>query len=295
MDNSVNPAEGDLRKLQLLEFEILKKVKDICDRYDITYFLSGGTLLGAVRHRGFIPWDNDVDVAMPRPDYERFLKIAEKELEYPYDVLIPNESKDYLFPFTKIIDRRAKVKTSSRKNEQIWYVWADIFPLDSMPKNKLHFTLRKYHILFRRMMYMYSCFDDMVTINKKNRPMVERIMIRFGSLSHLERFLDTSKQIRKYNQCLCRYPFSKGYYIINLMGVYKFKSVMERSIYGKKTEIPFEGVNFRVPEQYDLYLKRIYNDYMSFPPEDQRNLHQIELIPEPLTNLNESTSSEDRI
>ena len=280
MENNVSPSERTLRELQLLEFEMLKKVKEICDKNHITYFLSGGTLLGAVRHGGFIPWDDDVDIAMPRPEYERFLKIAEQEFEYPYEVLTPDKDSRYLFPFAKIIDKRAKVKTTSRKNEQIWNVWVDIFPLDSMPKNKLHFTIRKYHILYRRMMFMFSCFDDMVSVNKKNRPFIEKAMIKFGSLIHVERFLDTPKQIKKYNQCLRRYRFSRGYYIINLMGVYKFRSVMERSIYGKKTEIPFEGINFRVPEQYDLYLKRIYGDYMALPPEDQRNHHEIELIPE---------------
>ena len=182
MENNVRPAEGTLRELQLLEFEMLKKVKEICNKNHITYFLSGGTLLGAVRHGGFIPWDDDVDIAMPRPDYERFLKAAEQEFEYPYEILTPDKDSSYLFPFAKIIDKRAKVKTTSRKNEQVWNVWVDIFPLDSMPKNKIHFTLRKYHILYRRMMFMFSCFDDMVSVNKKNRPFIEKAMIRFGSL-----------------------------------------------------------------------------------------------------------------
>ena len=257
MENQVRPAEGDLRKLQLLEFDILKRIKEICDANDITYFLSGGTLLGAVRHGGFIPWDDDVDVAMPRPDYEHFLRIARQEFKYPYEVLTIDTDENYIFPFAKIIDKRAKVRTTSRKNEQIWNVWVDVFPLDSMPKNKIHFTIRKYHILYRRMMFLFSCFDDMVSVNKKNRPFIEKAMIKLG-----------------------RYRFSRGYYIINLMGIYKFRSLMERPIYGKKTEIPFEGVNFRVPEQYELYLEKIYGDYMALPPEEQRNHHEIELITE---------------
>ena len=280
MENQVRPAEGDLRKLQLLEFDILKKIKEICDANDITYYLSGGTLLGAVRHGGFIPWDDDVDVAMPRPDYEHFLRIAGQEFEYPYEVLTIDTDEKYIFPFTKIIDKRAKVRTTSRKNEQIWNVWVDVFPLDSMPKNKIHFTIRKYHILYRRMMFLFSCFDDMVSLNKKNRPFVEKAMIKLGSMIHPDRFLNTPKQIRKFNRCLRRYRFSRGYYIINLMGIYKFRSLMERPIYGKKTEIPFEGVNFRVPEQYELYLEKIYGDYMALPPEEQRNHHEIELITE---------------
>ena len=81
MDNEVRPAEGALRQLQLLEFDILKKVRDICERNHITYFLSGGTLLGAVRHGGFIPWDDDADVAMLRADYERFRTACRTDLD----------------------------------------------------------------------------------------------------------------------------------------------------------------------------------------------------------------------
>ena len=280
MENQVRPAEGDLRKLQLLEFDILKRIKEICDANDITYFLSGGTLLGAVRHGGFIPWDDDVDVAMPRPDYEHFLRIARQEFKYPYEVLTIDTDENYIFPFAKIIDKRAKVRTTSRKNEQIWNVWVDVFPLDSMPKNKIHFTIRKYHILYRRMMFLFSCFDDMVSVNKTTRHFTEKAMIKLGSTIHPDRFLNTTNEIRKFNRCLRRYRFSRGYYIINLMGIYKFRSLMERPIYGKKTEIPFEGVNFRVPEQYELYLEKIYGDYLALPPEEQRNHHEIELITE---------------
>ena len=128
------------------------------------------------------------------------------------------------------------------------------------------------------MMFLFSCFDDMVSVNKANRPLVEKAMIALGKAIHPDRFLNTQKQIRKFNQCLRRYRFSRGYYIINLMGIYKFKSLTERPIYGKKTEIPFEGINFRVPEKYKLYLEKIYGDYMALPPEDKRNHHEIELI-----------------
>ena len=273
-------ASYDIRPLQMRMLRIMEVMDRTFREHNISYGIFNGSLLGAVRHGGFIPWDDDVDVAMPRPDYEHFLRIAGQEFEYPYEVLTIDTDEKYIFPFTKIIDKRAKVRTTSRKNEQIWNVWVDVFPLDSMPKNKIHFTIRKYHILYRRMMFLFSCFDDMVSVNKKNRPFIEKAMIKLGSTIHPDRFLNTTNQIRKFNRCLRRYRFSRGYYIINLMGIYKFRSLMERPIYGKKTEIPFEGVNFRVPEQYELYLEKIYGDYMALPPEEQRNHHEIELITE---------------
>lgn len=280
MSEVISVSREELRQLQLKELESLTYFEEFCKKHELRWYLLGGCVIGAVRHGGFIPWDDDVDVAMPRPDYEHFLRIARQEFKYPYEVLTIDTDENYIFPFAKIIDKRAKVRTTSRKNEQIWNVWVDVFPLDSMPKNKIHFTIRKYHILYRRMMFLFSCFDDMVSVNKKNRPFIEKAMIKLGSTIHPDRFLNTTNQIRKFNRCLRRYRFSRGYYIINLMGIYKFRSLMERPIYGKKTEIPFEGVKFRVPEQYELYLEKIYGDYMALPPEEQRNHHEIELITE---------------
>ena len=273
-----NTSDNTVRQLQLLEYDILRQVKRICDENDITYYLSDGTVLGAVRHKGFIPWDDDVDVAIPRPDYDRFVALARKAFREPYAVLSSEDDAGYIFPFVKIVNRRAKVRTTTRRNEKIWYVWVDIFPLDVMPDDGLGFRLRKFHLLYRRMMYMFSCFDDMVSINRPNRPLIERLLIGFAKRTHPDRFLDTRRQIVKLNAALRKLPYEQGTRVISFMGAYKFRSMMDKSVYGKRVEIPFETENFRVPERYDEYLSRLYGDYMKLPPEDQRNQHELELI-----------------
>lgn len=264
--------------IQKYELEILKRIRKICDENGIAYFLSDGTLLGAVRHKGFIPWDDDVDVAIPRPDYERFIHAAVKSFTDPYEVLIPNKTKGYLFPFVKIIDKRVKVRTASREKEQIWNVWVDIFPLDVMPENKVRFFIRKYHLLYRRMMYMFSCFDDMASIDRPDRPFIERILIRFAKIIHPDRYLDTSVQIEKYNQALMSLPYDKGNQIISFHGAYKFRSLMDKSVYGTPDKLLFEGDFYSVPEQYEKYLSTLYGDFMQLPPENKRNQHKLELI-----------------
>ncbi len=95
--------DDSLKKLQKLELEMLLKIVDICEKNNITYYLFGGTLIGAVRHEGFIPWDDDIDLGMPRPDYEKFLEIAESELGENYDLLTPFKNPKYQFSFSKVI------------------------------------------------------------------------------------------------------------------------------------------------------------------------------------------------
>ena len=137
-----------LRKLQLAELEVLKEVVRICDKYKITYYISGGTYLGAVRHKGFIPWDDDVDIAMPREDYEIFLQLAEQELNSKYKLVTYKKDDNYLYYPSKIETDEMKVINHSVNNEKNFNAWIDIFPLDGMPnnfiRNKINKLKRKY-------------------------------------------------------------------------------------------------------------------------------------------------------
>ena len=114
---------SNLRKLQLEELKILKMFKKICEENDLRYYLLGGTLLGAVRHDGFIPWDDDVDVCMPREDYEKFQKIADKQLEKPYYLRSLENNNDYRYCFARIATENMKIKTvQSAKENRYFYM-----------------------------------------------------------------------------------------------------------------------------------------------------------------------------
>lgn len=274
-DLNAHPDERlrNLRKLQLCELEILEKIKSICEEYNLTYYLSGGTLLGAVRHKGFIPWDDDVDVAMPRPDYEKFVDIAKHELVSPF----------YLSDFDlnraiRVLSRKMQIRVCTTKNKQIRDVWVDVMPLDTMPRKGIRFILRKYHLLYRRMMLNLSTFKNSVDIHNPDRTWYEKLIIDIAKKVKPERFLNHKKEYRKFHRALRRYSFEKGPFIINMVGKYKFLSLMDRNIYGDKTEIMFEGELYSVPEKYDIYLKRIYGNYMVPPAEDRRNDHMSEIV-----------------
>ncbi len=270
--------DESLKKLQNLELEMMVKIDEICKKHHLLYYLMGGTLIGAVRHKGFIPWDDDIDIGMPRPDYERFLSIAEKELGEEYGILTPYNTANYKFSFSKVINKKMKILYKSSRKENKWNIWIDIFPLDSMPKNKIHFLLRKYYLLFRRGMVMLSAFEDVVSTEHKKRPFYENALIFLAEHVRVSKYLDTNKQIRKFDKALKRYDFNRGPFMVNVMGLYKFKTVFERSVYGDTKYLEFENHLFRVPKQYDYFLTRLYGDYMQLPPVEKRNHHKIEFI-----------------
>ena len=166
----VQETNAGLKRLQDLELEMMLKIDEICKRHDLTYYLMGGTLIGAVRHQGFIPWDDDIDLGMPRPDYEKFLQVAPKELGEEFGILTPYDTEGYPFTFAKVINKKMKILYKNNEKLKKWNIWVDIFPLDSMPKNTLSFNIRKYLLLYRRCMVMLSALEDVINMDKENRP-----------------------------------------------------------------------------------------------------------------------------
>ena len=266
-----------LRELQLIEFDILKKFKELCDKHDLTYYLIGGTLLGAVRHKGFIPWDDDVDVSMPRQDYIKFINIAKRQLSDPYGVVTKEIDESFKYPIARVIDKRIKVETAYTKNSQVNYAWIDVFPMDAMPENKVHYFLRKYHILFRRKLFVISEFDDMAAQTKERRGL-EKLIFTLIDKCRLERLFNSANQLKAYHKVLMKYPYEKGRYVGQLLGGYKFKYMMEREVYEPGKELEFEGELFHVPENYDALLRNLYGDYMTLPPENKRDKHKSTIL-----------------
>jgi len=266
-----------LRDLQLCELEIVKDVLRICEKHGLQIYMIGGTFLGAVRHQGFIPWDDDVDLCFSRRDYETFLKVAPGELRegyflryYQTDPTMPYYPAQVVDPSFEILDVSATVPKTRT-------AWIDLFPLDGMPDGALAYTFHKYRLLYLRMMLKYSQFSEVVAVNLKNRPFHERVLVALGKHLNLEKHLDTRKRMDLIDKCLKKYPFETQKRVVNFMGAYKFREVFPRSVYEDRADYSFEDITLPAPRDYDLVNRQLYGDYMTPPPRDEQNKHGTEL------------------
>lgn len=269
---------NDLRKLQLVELNIVKEIVKICDENNLTYYISGGTYLGAVRHKGFIPWDDDVDIAMPRDDYEKFLEIGKKKFEH--GILLRNHKYDKSFhsTITRVTDSKVKVVNHSWKEDRYEDAWVDVFPLDGMPNNSVLAFFHKITLLKCRAFVGFANFND-VQDNKKNRPFYEKFLIFLAKNLHFGKLMNLDKQYEKLENQLKKYSSKKSASYMNFNGRYRFNSILDKkTIYGNGALYDFEGLKLNGPANYDAYLSKIYGDYMTIPPENNRNDHATEVI-----------------
>lgn len=272
-------ADSSLRQLQLKELNLLKFFQQICKENHIAYYALGGTLLGAVRHKGFIPWDDDIDVGIPRPDYDRLCKILETQpLGEKVRFHTFRNSKEYIRYFGHLEDASFKVVRHDKLKDEETYAWIDLFPLDGMPNNGLLRKLKVWQVLALRAMFRFSCFDTLVDVNKKGRPLHEKILVWVGLHTPIQKFFNTKKCLDRMERALTSTPYEKSNYLVNAMGAYKFREMFHKKYYGKGKMYPFEDTEICGPEDYDFVCTQLYGDYMTPPKMDDRNHHGLETV-----------------
>ena len=278
-------ADSSLRQLQLKELSLLKLFQQICKENHITYYALGGTLLGAVRHKGFIPWDDDIDVGIPRPDYDRLCKILEAQpLGEKVRFHTFRNSDEYIRYFGHLEDTSFKVVRHDKLKDEETYAWIDLFPLDGMPNNGLLRKLKVWQVLALRAMFRFSCFDTLVDVNKKGRPLHEKILVWVGLHTPIQKFFNTKKCLDRMERALTSTPYEKSNYLVNAMGAYKFREMFHKKYYGQGKMYPFEDTEICGPEDYDFVCTQLYGDYMTPPKMDDRNHHGLETVESPEVN-----------
>ena len=268
MAENLKLTPEELRELQLCELDALLFFDEYCRKHELTYYLCGGCLIGALRNKGFVPWDDDIDVLMPRPDYERFLKLYRQENPSKRFVLVNDEKAgDFTGNIFAVISDtdHTLVKEYQQDIDMPKGLPLDIFPIDGLASGKL----ARYTQYFWTM--IYSLFRSR-TVPKNHGG-----LLGIGSKVLLSIFRsDKAKyKIWKYAQKrMTRYSFDESENVAELCaGFYFMKKVYPRSIYDGITEVEFEGHKFLAMKNYDEYLKIPFGNYMELPPEEERVPH----------------------
>lgn len=246
----------ELRKAQLVMQDILDYVTEFCDKNEITYWLDSGTLLGAVRHKGFIPWDDDIDICMLRDDYNKFLELFKKNLDKRYRVLNDTEDSDYTHPFTKVLSTLHFCGSSEIKNNGIWI---DIFPMDYYNK-EFYEELSEFGSLRGKRIKNKRKLKEKVNIFVKIKLLLEQRIIKIKR-DKLKRKLLKAQNLGKKE--ILKYPLSIVIAPENIeyIDVFPIKKVI------------FEGKKYSSPFNFDIYLKKLYGDYMQLPKKENRVPH----------------------
>lgn len=260
-----------LRKVQLIQLEITKDIVRVCEKNDIAYFLIGGTLLGAIRHKGFIPWDDDMDIGMLRTDYEKFIEIAPKELNHKYELVNWKNDEYYPHPMAKVVKKGTVFRENKRKDKGKQGIWVDIFPYDYCENSEKKCRKRFFELKAIRALIRAKCkYQTWTTCNGIDvKLFIKNIPFRIAAI-----LFDKSMLIKKY-ECISMQVEKSCWVYENgteNFGVWKFPIECLK----KRKKVDFEGESFFVPELYDEYLKKAYGDYMKLPPlKDRENRHNI--------------------
>jgi lipopolysaccharide cholinephosphotransferase len=259
----------ELRKVQLVQLRILKELHRICVKYNIKYFLSDGTLIGAVRHHGFIPWDDDLDVGMLREEYERFCCVCKDELPGEYFLQNMDTDPGYAAPFAKLMLNGTEwIEHSHVKCEKHNGINIDIFPYDCIPFNK---TKQIWHHRVFIILY-YACRLKKRYIHDINVT-AKKFLIVF-ILSHLFPYNILSKLLKK---TIVKYNYlnETDNCIVTKFGGSYSKNQNPKTAFTNLILAGFEDSLFYIPAAFDSVLKNLFGDYITIPPESERPYHNI--------------------
>ena len=256
--------------------DVLREFHNICHRHQLTYYAIGGTAIGAVRHHGIIPWDDDIDVGMPRPDYERFIEICRSSDLGNYELVSADTHPDYYLPFTKFCNKNTTLVERADVPCVIG-LFIDVFPLDSTSDDRAETQklIHRYRKLMNRCeaICTHSTFTDylsLLTIPHEWGRFVYKTLGFFFRRPMKRYFL------RKMREMSLRYPYGTTSHLINYGGAYGVRELFDSSIIeGKPMSMPFEDITIDMMAGYDKYLRGVYGDYMQLPPEEKRVGHHL--------------------
>lgn len=255
-----------LRKLQLKELDTLVYFKEFCDKNNLLFYLCGGCCIGSLRTGGFIPWDDDIDILMPRDDYERLYKLWDNGKQERFKLLRTDEKIFTGNIFTTIVDTETTCVKANQAHLDIPFgIMMDIFPIDGCPKGKFKRTMQKLNAM------IYSLF--LAQIVPENHGGIMALGSKF-LLSIVRSPKAREKKWRNAERRMSKYKIDDCEYITELCeGVHSMQPEYPKEWFASAVYREFEGLQMPIPVGYDPYLKKAFGDYMTLPPKDKQIPH----------------------
>lgn len=245
--------------------EMMTTLDNVARKNSIRYSLGGGTLLGAVRHQGFIPWDDDLDIMLVRDEYERFISCIKEQTNLV--VLDPKDELDMPYNFVKVVKPDTFLKSINKEDSNMG-VYIDVFPIDGLPAGHEEQFLNQMKLLEKRVQRSSFKYYNSSTNRKKK---FLKTYLLFGQVLLNKRFGTFSSQHKKLLDKMSKYPVSSSNKVAYLFTFYNEQ--YSKSVFDNYVDLEFEGKKFMVISDFDQYLSNLYGDYMKLPPENKRVTH----------------------
>ena len=273
IDSSLLGEQIDSDEMRRAQLDMLDALDAFCEKNGLTYYLSGGTLLGAVRHKGFIPWDDDIDVNMPRPDADRLIELTGGRLNDHVEIASPFGPVPQSVGFMRLCDKRYILHSRSRDGKAAYYtnLFVDIFPIEGLPTSRKrvrwHYWIASGLITMRKLAYFRGVSGRMQftkVLRLMARPIAKLMGYRFWN-----RLLLNTALKYKYDECDYVGVVTSNYHTV--------EEYIEREGYGTPVKVAFEGKLYNGPANAHKYLQNLYGDYMTPPPEQERDHHRFKV------------------
>lgn len=257
----------ELNELQNIEYDILCHVADFCETNNIRYGLCGGTLLGAARHGDFIPWDNDVDIVMPRKDYLKFIETFNGNFNN-LEVITPLIDKNYFRAYGKVCNIKTRMIEMPGTKKIDTHVYIDVFPVDGLPDDSI-----------AQAKYMRKCKKKVSTLytfgiaKYKLNETKGLFKLLWKILDIVQSFVKRTKIVSRIDDFASKYDYDFSKYCAVIVAGYGQREIMPRIVYELNYRIKFRNRFFYTFSNVDYYLTSIYGDYMTLPPVDKRIPH----------------------
>ncbi|OWV26303.1 hypothetical protein B7988_06885 [Fibrobacter sp. UWB1] len=253
----------EIREIREILLDMLKEVDSFCRKNSLNYSVAFGTLLGAIRHKGFIPWDDDIDILLPREDYEKFKRIFRNER---YEVKYFDKDNNVIYPFAKVVDTKTLLKENISDSPEMG-IYIDVFPVDSLPSNRIQ------QYLFQAKKSFLNAVYTLKIVNENNqRSFLKNAFLR---ISHVVlKRISWKTILESMERASMTYDKRK----CTMKGILvpldnRLREVVNKSVFDDYVDVPFEFLTVKAVKKYDEYLHALFGDYMKLPPKEKQITH----------------------